>query len=728
MVPETDAFRLTTLGPIGLVGPDLAACARLLSQSKQLAILAYLATRPAGERVSRDRLLVTFWPEATARRAGGSLRTALHRLRRDLGADLIENEGARVGVSARRLVCDAAQLLGAAPGSASEAQLALYRGEFLDSLHVPGAPDFERWVDRSRAALRARVSDIAWSLSSSAEAAGEWITAARHARRAVELAVDVEGAAQRLIRLLDRAGDRAAAMAEFERLSSVLDREFGIPPSPETSALIAEVRRRSVVERGVDADVMVSEGERRPRSLAVLPFEDLSGGAGSYLANGLGEDLLTALSRIHGVRVISRTSVRRFAAQPPASMRSVREQLGVDLVVEGSVQVRESRCRITVQLIDARRDGHLWAETYDRSLDDVFEVQSDVALRIARELETELSPREHMRLRHPPTTNLRAWRLYLKGRELWGRRTARDTARAISLFERSLELDDRFAPAWAGLADARMARAAFGGGSLDEAVKRAKDAIRRALDIDPDSGEARASLGLFLTFNEPDPAGAEREYRRAVELSPGYASAHCWYGNWLCVYGRPEQGLAELAVAAELDPLSPVVSGSVGLGLLHLDRTADAESQFGHTLEMDPEYWRARFGLVACAAVRGDIRTAATELVRVWSAGAWGADPRDGRAAERLAGQNPEAVLEWLRRSAGSVEGAGSIRMVEIVLLMLLRRYNEVLALLEAGRHAPWLGLLMLYAPVLDPLAREIRFRGVMEDAGLLLPRWQRQE
>jgi TolB-like protein/DNA-binding SARP family transcriptional activator/Tfp pilus assembly protein PilF len=713
---------MTTLGSIGLEGPDRAACERVLSQPKQFALLAYLSARPEGERVSRDRILAMFWPESTTTRARGSLRTALHRLRRELGERLIEGSGEQVWIESGGLRCDAARLLADAGDASAESLLGLYRGEFLDGLHVTGAPDFERWVDRTRAALRTRVTELAWVLSGRAEVSGEWITAARFARRAAELAVDVEGATQRLIRLLDRAGDRAAAVAAYDGLARALEREYGLAPSPETVALVASVRGRIAVGGSVPAPAGV-EASRGARSLAVLPFDDLSGGGGTYLAQGLGEDLLTALSRMRGVRVISRTSVRRFAASPPASVRAVREALGADVVVEGSVQVSGDRCRITVQLIDALRDEHLWAETYDRALADVFEVQSDVALRIARALEAELSPREHARLRHPPATSPRAWQMYLKGRALWSRRNARDTQRAAALFERALELDDRFAPAWAGLADARLMRALLGDVPLAEVRRGAREAIDRTLAIDPESGEARATLGIILEFFERDRPGAGREYRRAIELSPGHASAHCWYGNWLCVERRSE-GIAELETAMALDPLSPVVRDSHALALLHVGGLDEAVASSRHTLEMDPGFWRARFTLGVGLALRGELHEAVAELVHGWSDGGWGADPGAADEASRLLGRDARAALEHLLASARSTAGEGTLRMVEVVLLMLLDRRDDAIAALEAARDAPWSGFLVLYAPILDPLAGRPRFRRAMEAIELMLPRW----
>lgn len=736
-------IRLLTLGAVSLEGPDREACARVLAQPRRLGLLVFLAARPAGEGVSRDRILATFWPEQPAAAARANLRNSLYFLRKALGADRLVTRGPQVVVPPTAVDCDASRLLtveaggarggasGEAPGggrAAGEAAglLDLYRGEFLDGLHVSDAPDFEHWVDRVRAALRARASDLAWRLAADAESAGEWITAAGHARRAVELAVDVEGAAQRLIRLLDRAGDRAAALAEYARLTGWLRSEFDIEPSPETVALVGRVReRRSVSAEQPDRRVAVRDPDR-PRSIAVLPFEDLGGGAEPDVVEGVGGDVLTALSRVRGVRVVSRTSVRRFASKPPASVGEVRDLLGVDYVLEGGVQLRGDRIRITVQLIDAVLDSHVWAEVYDRSLTDVFAIQTDVALRVARALEAELSPREHERLRHPPTTSLTAWRLYLKGREIWRQRSPEESARAAGLFRRALEEDGRFARAWVGLADACLVLAATGRESVRALLAEAKHALDRAAVEDPGLGETHATRGLVATFLEPDAAVAGREYRRAVELSPGYATAHQWYGNWLCGYGQIEEGLSELELALGLDPLAPAVSDSLGMALYHAGRLDQAEAQLRQTLELDPGFWRSHVTLALCRAAAGDLETAADELVSVWTGGGYGADPEEARLAQARAAEGPTAVLEYLlqsvRRRTDRVPG---IRTLEIVMLALLGRFDDAMDAIGAARADGVAGFTLMYAPVLDPLAGTPRFVRLMEDIGLLLPRWQ---
>lgn len=721
--------RLRTLGAIELTCADADAAARVVAQPKRLAVLAYLAARPAGEPVSRDRIQAMFWPELPAARAQAGLRNALHFLRTALGRAAIPGQRNSVRVAPEHLGCDAADLLARPPGRSERSLLDLYRGEFLDGLHIADAPDFERWGDRMRAALRSRAADLAWSLSEGAESAGEWITAARYARRAADLAVDVEGASQRLIRLLDRAGDRAAALAEYERLGSWLESEFGVPPSPETAMLVKRVRTR-------DSALTVPAAEGGPRraagrsatpSLAVLPFDDLTGGS-SGLAAGLAEDLITALATLRGARVVSRTSVQRFASERPRSIRTVRDVLGVDLVLEGSVRVDSGRVRVTVQLIDAIRDDHVWAETYDRALDDVFEVQSDVALRIARALDVELSPRQHRKLRHAPTVSLEAYQLYLKGREVWSHRKPGDALRAVDLFERALAVDPGFALAWVGLADAHLVRVLTGPDGVVAPARDARIAIERALAADPSSGEASASLGLLAGFVDWDMAAAGRAHARAVELSPGYATAHQWYGQWLAAVGRVEEGLAEVDIAIELDLLSPAVNEGKALALYHAGRIDDAIAMFERTLELDPEYWRAMLGLACCRADRGEGLEAARALVRAWAAGACGGTAAEaGVAAEKLARGVTPALEYMLERTRTRAAAAPTTRTVEVQLLMLLGRHEDAIRLLHAARAERSLGFMHIFAPALDPLAGDPRFRHLMEETELLLPRWRRR-
>lgn len=733
-----DRFRLSTLGAIELTGPDPAAAARVIAQPKRLALLAFLAARPSGQPVTRDRIVVTFWPEAPTARARTGLRNALYFLRGALGSGSILGQGDLVWIPTERLSCDAADLL-AGPSAedpsadpegvaAAAALLELYGGEFLDGLHVSGVPDFERWVDRTRAALRARATELAWRLSERSAAVGEWITAAGYARRAADLAVDVEGATQRLIRLLDRAGDRAAAIAAYEQLEARLRHEFDASPSPETTALIEEVRTRNTTRarRARTSTDAPGRGDRF-RSLAVLPFGGQGDAGAATLADGLVDDLLTVLARLREVRVVSRTSVERLAADGPASVRELRDVLAVDLVLEGGVRLHGDRVRVTVQLIDTARDEHLWAETWDRRLTDVFEVQSDVAMRIARALDVELSPREHRRLRDAPTRSIEAYQLYLKGRELWSHRKLDDASRAISLFRRALDIDPDFALAWVGLADAQLVRALIGPGPLADAAGHARAAVEHALALDPSSGEAVATRALIFTFVECDHDSGAREHRRAVELSPGHATAHQWYGQILAAHGLVEEGLFEVDVALDLDLLSPAVNEGKGLALYHAGRLDEAMGMFRRTLDLDPDYWRALLGLAVCHAKRGEVAPAAEAMIRAHEGASDRVDTLPARAAGNATHRAGRAALEGvLEDMEDRADPSALTRVIQVVLLMLLERHERAVAALETARAEGSLGFTLMYAPMLDPLASDPRFRAMMSDARLLLPRWRR--
>ncbi len=723
---SAEPVHLRTLGTTALAGGEPQAAVRVTAQPKRLALLVFLAARAPGERLTRDRVQVTFWPELPTTRAQGSLRNAVYFLRRNLGARIVESGGSHLWVPPEHLRCDAASLLTDDPRLDGAAVLDLYRGDFLDGVHVSGAPDFERWVDRTRAALRARAAQAAWELSERAERAREWITAARYGRRATELAVDVEAAAQRLISLLGRAGDRGAALREFARLEAHLEQEFGVEPSSETAALVDRLRQSTVVPGPPDTEERAPAWPQRPSSLAILPFEDLSEPPAPYLAGGLCDDLLTALSRVRGVRIVSRTSVRGFQAEPPASMRAVHELLGVDLALEGSVRLRGDRVRVNVQLVDAPNDSPIWAHAFDSRFTDIFRVQSEVALRIARALETELSPREHRRLRQAPTSSVPAYQLYLLGRAAWSRRRPELASRAADLFRQALELDPDFHLASVGLADAESVRAAVGAESFREAGRTNRRIIDRVLARDPELGEAWATRGLIHTFFEPDASKAETAYRRAIELSPGYATAHQWFGNWLASWGREALAIERLDWALDLDPFSPAVNESRGLALFHLGRLDEAEDDLRRTLELDPEYWRARLSLAHVHAAQGRPEEAAAELMRVWAAGAFGADVEEAREARRLADAGNVRALEFLLdRLRSRPLRVAAMTLVEVLVLALLERPTVILEALQESHDHESLGLHTLYAPTLDRLASDPRFRDLVAESGMMLPRWQ---
>jgi TolB-like protein/Flp pilus assembly protein TadD len=292
-------------------------------------------------------------------------------------------------------------------------------------------------------------------------------------------------------------------------------------------------------------------------SVAVLPFVNLSADPGNeFFADGITEDVITHLAKIKSLKVISRTSVMAFKKRD-CGLREIGERLGVSTVIEGSVRQAGTQVRIVAQLIDCATDEHLWAETYDRDLTDIFAIQTDVALKIATALRAELSREERSRVGRRPTDDLVAYERYLRGRNWFHQYTEQGYHRSLADYHAAVDRDPNFALAWASIAGAHTELCISGvvGISPEENILLAKKAVARALEIDQELGEAHGISALIQFAFDFDWAGAERSFRRALELRPGSAQARQHYG-WLCSsLERYEDALRELRRARELDPL-----------------------------------------------------------------------------------------------------------------------------------------------------------------------------
>ena len=322
------------------------------------------------------------------------------------------------------------------------------------------------------------------------------------------------------------------------------------------------------------------------RSVAVLPFENLSNDpTQEYFADGITDELITDLAALEGVRVISRTSVMSYKGKRQP-LPAIAAALGVDAVVEGSVSRGNQRVRITAQLLLAREDRHLWAESFDRDLGDILTVQRDIAAAIARQIRVHVSPVVGSRR---TTIDPAAYDDYLQGRSFWNRRGVPDTLTAIRYFERAIRIDPNAAVVWAGLADCYNTLAAEEGApNQEELFSKATAAAVRALEIDPNLGEAHASLGYTYLFHGWDWAGAKRELDRAVELNPNDASAHDWLSHYSVAMRQFDASLAHSKTALEVDPLNPLRRAHMGWHFLMSRRYDDVISRGRRILQEAP--------------------------------------------------------------------------------------------------------------------------------------------
>ncbi len=313
------------------------------------------------------------------------------------------------------------------------------------------------------------------------------------------------------------------------------------------------------------------------RSLAVLPFANMSSDTeNEYFSDGLTEDILAQLTKIGSLKVISRTSIMRYKGTDKP-LRAIADELGVAHILEGTARRAGDRVRIVAQLINAETDEHLWAETYDRDMVDIFSIQTEIAQEIARAMEARITEVEWRRIERQPTQSMDAYTLYLQGRLHWGQRTKAGLERAIACFRQAIELDPEYAEAYAGLADSLSILVQHGLADAEDLLPQAEEAARRALKLADSLAEAHASLA-GIAEQRFDWEQANRAFQRALAINPNYATAHHWYALLLTKQGRFPDALAHIHRARELDPHSFVIFKNLGLVyfmMRHYDRVLE---------------------------------------------------------------------------------------------------------------------------------------------------------
>jgi TolB-like protein/Tfp pilus assembly protein PilF len=349
------------------------------------------------------------------------------------------------------------------------------------------------------------------------------------------------------------------------------------------------------------------------KSIAVLPFENLSRDPdNAYFTEGVEDEILTRLAKVADLKVISRTSTQHFKSAP-GNLPTIAKQLGVVNILEGSVQKAADQVRVNVQLINALTDAHLWADTYDRKLTDIFAVESEIAKTIAETLQAKLTGSEKASIAKTPTVNPDAYELYLKGRFFWNKRTGDDLRKSIEYLKQAVAKDPGYALAYAGLADSYGLLRFYGGASPAESVVPAAAAAEKALELDDSLAEPHASLGLIAT-EELEVHRGVSELERAVQLNPNYATAHHWLALAFTALGQSDRSIKELKRALELDPLSMAINADLSIGYLYARRYDEGEAQARKALEIDPRSFLARYYLGMALQLKGQLKEAIPEF------------------------------------------------------------------------------------------------------------------
>jgi TolB-like protein/DNA-binding winged helix-turn-helix (wHTH) protein/Tfp pilus assembly protein PilF len=488
-----------------------------------------------------------------------------------------------------------------------------------------------------------------------------------------------------------------------------------------------------VLIAAVGAYIQWSNGQFRTRPttgrvmLAVLPFENLTGDAGQdYFTDGLTEEMISQLGRLNPehLGVIARTSVMHYKhSQEP--LPRIAQELGVQYVLEGTVRRDTDKVRISAQLIQMNDQTHLWARQYDRELSSLLALQGEIAQEVANEIELTLGQLHERVAAGPqlaaPPNSYEAYELYLKGRYFWNKRTKEGFEQAAAYFQQAIARDANYARAYAGLADTFGLMSTWYMVPHSEFIPKARVAALKALQIDDSVAEAHASVALIAENYDYDWMTAEKEFRRAIQLDPGYATAHQWYAEYLSWQGRFDEALAESERARRLDPLSLIIATDLG-EILYLSRQYErAIEQSRAVIEMEPTFGHAYSVLITAEVQSGKFADALADIERCRRAVgsnkvAWELQAYiHGRAGRQAEARHALAKLNQSLRPSEPVEmpllltaylGTGQI---DEVMALLQRAYSE---------HSNALTTLKV-DPMYDPLRSDPRFQDLLERAGL---------
>jgi TolB-like protein/DNA-binding winged helix-turn-helix (wHTH) protein/Tfp pilus assembly protein PilF len=541
----------------------------------------------------------------------------------------------------------------------------------------------------------------------------------------------------RYIETVPRLGYRFIAPVEQVPSLAETPRASVLEPPPSAPKVVRPPARRGSLILGVCAILLTltvsyfmwSRMRTRPQPsgerlmLAVLPFENLTGDpAQEYLSDGLTEEMIAQLGRLdpEHLGVIARTSVMHYKHTTEAAGQIGRE-LGVQYVLEGSLRREAERVRVTAQLVQMKDQTHIWSHQYDRELKSLLSLQGEIAQETADEIQLRLGQGHKLRVADrqlASPTSYQTYDLYLKGRYFWNKRTKDGFRQAADYFQQSIASDPNYARAYAGLADTYALMSSWNFIPQTEAIPKARAAALRAMQLDDSLAEAHTSLGLIAENYDYDWQTAEKEYRRAIQLDPQYATAHQWYAECLAFQGRFPEALEESERARQLDPLSLIIATDHA-AILYFARQYDrAIEQFRAVLAMEPNFERAHM-VVYPYVEKGMFPEALAETskwrhgdggpvseVEAYVYGRWGKQQQ----AER-------ALAQWKRESLGRPVAT---TLAALEAYVATGRNEEALALLEKSyrEHANLVTSLKV-EPALDPLRGDRRFQELLRRLGL---------
>ncbi len=534
-----------------------------LPSRKAEALLIYLIVEKNTAH-TREKLFATLWPDMPERSARHNLRQALYQLRK-AHANLIISERATVQLNPeassqidlqaveerldKTQVHYHSDIRACEPCRSNlEQAVRLYRGDFLANFYLDDSSPFEQWAQTHREAVRRRILAAFDTLVDITLLEKEYKQAQKYAARQLEIDELRESAHRGMMISLALGGRRAAALRQYDALVQLLQNELGASPSDETQRIYRLI---------INDELTPTLDSMLEASIVVLPFVNRSSDEeNEYFSDGLTEEIIADLAKVRKLRVISSTTAMMFKNSEKNS-QTIGKELNVHYLLEGSVRKAGRKVRITAQLINTLDDAHVWAEKYSGSLEDIFEIQETLSRKIVSALKVQLTPEESKLVEKNPA-HPDAHDAYLKGRYHLNMATPQGFLKALEFFQKAVELDDQYALAYAGLATAYN-YLGFAGFKASDVFPKAREAAKKAHQLDNLLAEAFIELGYMTTFYEWDWERAEKYIERAIELRPNSSQAHLTHHWFLFTQNRAEECWAAISKASELDPLSMII-------------------------------------------------------------------------------------------------------------------------------------------------------------------------
>ena len=466
--------------------------------------------------------------------------------------------------------------------------------------------------------------------------------------------------------------------------------------------------------------------EELEKSIAVLPFENLSSDEEqAWFSDGITDVIINQLSKISSYRVIGRTSTLKYKEEKK-SIPEIGEELGVNYIIEGTVQRQENAMRISVQLVRVFNEDHIWSDLYDRDLKDIFNVQTDIAKRIADELKTALTPEEKELVEKKYTENPEAYNLYLQGRFFWGTRTEEGLSKSVEYFKKAIALDPDYALAYAGLADAYFIQGYWGWLPKEEGYAMAEETVLKALGIDNNLAEAHTVMGALHAWKEWNWEKARDELEYAINLDPKYVTAHHYYSELLDILGENKKAREQINRAIELDPFLPVLHNLSRAYYYNEGRLEYAYNEYNNLQELDPGYGNGavHWGKFYIHIRKKEDLKAVEEIKKALKMDL-STDVEAGRADTLYNNSGIDGVISWLIELELQDSIPDPIKLARLYLM--LGQKEEALTCLEKGLEDKYKNISLIYNLLdFNILRSETRFQEMIKKLGL--PEYAKEE